>query len=517
MASRWQRAWRALTSSPAEAAAPAPAPNRSARESFAHFRAAQMHRLLADWIVRVMSPHEEIRGDFLTLRARARELDRNEALVNQYVGMLTANVIGPTGPRLQARVRDERGELDGEVNDRIEEAWDRWHRAPVSADRKLNLVQFEHLQLHTTARDGESFTRFRIGESRRHGLALQGIDPDLVDETFNAAIDPGRREVMLGIEVDGDGGPMAYHVRQGPTREAYRTGDRVRIPAEEVLHHFQSRRAHQMRGVSWLAPVMLLLHHDEHYTEAELVASRVGAANSFFITSPEDAAVVPRSTSPEQLEANPGMGLRLGPGEGVETFTPNHPTTAFSAFDKSIKRRVASGLRASYTGISNDLEGANYSSMKNGLQLERENWRMLQEWWISTFRVPVYEQWLQTAIASGELRLPSADWRRYTAARWIPRGWQFVEPLKEAQASILLIGAGLTSITRVLGEQGLDLEDIIEERKREKELFADAGIELSTDQPAAAPVASNADDNADEDEDTPPARGSSSALRAVGR
>ena len=514
MASRLQRAWRALTGHSDEVPA---VPRRpvTARDVHAHFRGAQMHRLLADWIVGVMSPHEELRGDFLTLRARARELDRNEALVNQYVGMLTANVIGPTGPRLQARVRDERGELDGEVNDRIEEAWDRWHRSPVSADRKHNLVQFEHLQLHTTARDGESYTRFRVGEARRHGLALQCIDPDLVDETYNAAIVPGQREIMLGIEVDGDGGPLAYHVRQGPTRDAYRTGERVRIPAEEVLHHFQSRRAHQMRGVSWLAPVMLLLHHDEHYTEAELVAARVGAANSFFITTPEDSAVVPRSTNPEQLEANPGMGFRLGPGEGVETFTPNHPTTAFPSFDKSIKRRIASGLRASYTGISNDLEGANYSSMKNGLQLERENWRMLQEWWISTFRVPVYEQWLQTAIASGELQLPSADWRRYTAARWIPRGWQFVEPLKEAQASILLIGAGLTSITRVLGEQGLDLEDIIEERKREKQLFADAGIVLASELPKAAPGKSSDDEEDDDDADDDDERETQAELRAV--
>lgn len=323
-----------------------------------------------------------------------------------------------------------------------------------------------------------------------------------------------QREVMLGIEVDGDGAPLAYHVRQGPTREAYRTGERVRIPAAEVLHHFNARRVNQIRGVSWVAPVMLLLHHDEHYTEAELVASRVGAANSFFITTPEDSAVTPASTNPEQLEANPGMGIRLGPGEGVESFTPNHPTTALSPFDKSIKRRMASGLGVSYSGLANDLEGANYSSMKNGLQLEREVWRMLQEWWIATFRVPVYEQWLQTAIASGELRLPSADWRRYAAARWIPRGWQFVEPLKEAQASVILLGAGLTSVTRILGEQGLDLEEIIEERKREKELFATAGIELASDAPKAAPAKSSDDDH-DDDADDEDERETQAALRAV--
>ncbi len=119
-----------------------------------------------------MAPDDEIRGDMMLMRARARDLVRNDALVKQFLNLLTANVTGPRGPRMQARVRDAKGELLRDVNAAIEEAWLRWSENAVTVDRRLTLTEFAHLQLCTTTTDGEALSHLRPGPERPHGLAL---------------------------------------------------------------------------------------------------------------------------------------------------------------------------------------------------------------------------------------------------------------------------------------------------------------------------------------------------------
>lgn len=488
---RLGRAWNELTGRAAEP--------RAAR---ALYRGAERSRLLADFVSSCLSSDEELRGSARLMRGRARDLARNDALVRQFLNLLAVNVIGARGARLQARVRDGQGNLDERVNAAIEEAWARWSEGRITADRKMTLVQFEHLQLRTAARDGEAFTRFREGPQRPHGLALAGLDADLVDDRYQVGPGLGGPEVRLGVEIDGDGAPTAYYVTDP---RGYQPGSRmrpdVRLSAAEVEHHFLSDRTHQMRGMTWLAAIVLLLQHLERYGEAELVAARAGAAAMALIVQTDPSAGgVDTSNEPRTLNLNPGTMQRLLPGEDVRSFTPNHPTTAFGDFTKSIERRIATGLAVSYNTLANDLEGVNYSSMRSGLQIERDVWRMLQEWWIASFRQPIFERWLQTAILSGELRLPSADWRAYRAVRWVSRGWKWVDPLKDAQAAQIELKSGLTSRQRILAERGEDFEEILEELEREQEMAKTAGVNVSgVDVVTVAAEPADEETTADED------------------
>src|SRR5512147_483058 len=105
------------------------------------FDGAGVHRLLLDWIAQTRSADEEIRGDIRLLRARARELGRNNSYVKRYLRLLQNNVVGPMGIKLQAQVKTAGG-TDAETNRAIEVAWNDWASSPVTVDGKLPLRRF---------------------------------------------------------------------------------------------------------------------------------------------------------------------------------------------------------------------------------------------------------------------------------------------------------------------------------------------------------------------------------------
>ena len=50
--------------------------------------------------------------------------------------------------------------------------------------------------------------------------------------------------------------------------------------------------------------------------------------------------------------------------------------------------------------------------------------------------------------------------RDYQACKWIPQGWQWVDPLKEADAMKAAIRSGLMSRSEAISANGYDAEDV---------------------------------------------------------
>ena len=69
---------------------------------------------------------------------------------------------------------------------------------------------------------------------------------------------------------------------------------------------------------------------------------------------------------------------------------------------------------------------------------------------------------MDQAVLEGSLTLPGYSRRRreYQAAKWIPQGWQWVDPQKEFNAMKLAIRAGLTSRSEAISAYGYDAEDV---------------------------------------------------------
>lgn len=159
------------------------------------FNAAEGGRLFADWITSRLTRDDETRWSLAQVRARARDLENNDPTTRHYLRLLTTNVLGADGIRLQMQVRNNDGRLNRLFNDRIEEAWAEWAWQPTR-DGKMDFVSLQRLLLRSVARDGEAFVRIWRGFDRnRFGFALEPFDPDLIDETFNRARGDGVNEI----------------------------------------------------------------------------------------------------------------------------------------------------------------------------------------------------------------------------------------------------------------------------------------------------------------------------------
>ena len=469
------------------------------------YKGADFGRLFADWITSVLSSDDEVRRDHRRLRARARDLAKNNPYIKQYLNLLAVNVIGHKGIQLQAQVRNNSGQLNKQINDKIEKAWADWSRK-VTADGKQTLTALSQMLVKAMDTDGEIFVRMISGfDGNKYKFALQTIDPDLVDHEFNLAPVDGKNAIRMGVEVDEWGRAVAYWVWTSyPAEYTSSRRDRIRIPASEILHIGDPERVNQTRYTTKFNPVMTTVKMLDGYVEAELVAARTGAAKMGFFKYTDAADFeAPDPNKPINMNAEPGTAQMLPPGLEFQEWSPDHPAAAFPNFVKTMLRQIATGLGVSYNALANDLEGVNYSSMRSGLLIERDLWRARQQQWIDQFLFPVFERWLEYAMLSGALQLDSRDPAKFKEAKWNPRGWAWVDPLKDVTAAALAVQNTLASRTEAIAEQGGDFEAVLEELAEEKRLADEYGIDLVTvtnlNNAQTANAANNSSDNTNSD------------------
>ena len=467
---------------------------------------ADVNRLLLDWIAQARTADEEIRGDIQMLRSRARELARNNSYAKRYFRLLINNVVGPTGIRLQGRVRT--GDvLDKATNTAIETGWKEWAEGPVSVAGKLTLRQFENLLVKTLACDGEVLVRYYRGHPvNRYGLALQFIDADMLDHRFNRPRRGSQNEIRMGVEIDEYGTPVGYWVWDQPTSvRTSLTRKRQRIDAGDLRHIYMQDRPNQTRGVTWVHSVMVPAHMLDAYEQSEAVAARIGAAKmGFFQKLPEamTGGIADNAKVPARMDAAPGSLEVVADGYEFKGWDPDHPTSQFGPFVKQMLRKIASGFSVFYNVLANDAEGVTYSTMRSFALIERDDWRGIQQDVTDMWRRPLYREWLSMSLLTGALTLGTRNPNHYLAVRHVPRGWAWIDPEKEAKAANLSIGNGLNTRTAILAERGEDIEEVFRTLGDEIALAKKYGITLSSDTPPdVTKTKEEWDAEAEEDED----------------
>ena len=106
---------------------------------------------------------------------------------------------------------------------------------------------------------------------------------------------------------------------------------------------------------------------------------------------------------------------------------------------------------------------ANYSSLRAELVEFRRRAEQLQHGVIAhQLCRPVWARWLETAVLVGALELPdfARSPARYRPFNWIPPRWDWVDPLKDIQAQVLAMEAGIISRRKVVEATGYDVEEI---------------------------------------------------------
>ena len=456
------------------------------------YQGAQFSRLTADWVTSNTSADSEVYGSAQKLRDRARQLCRDNDYARQALRAIEGNVIGQGIP-FQSQVRMQRGgKLDTGINDAIEAAWKRWSYAQhCHTGGKLCFADLERLVIRACAESGEVFVRLvrqSFGGSTIP-LAMEVIEADQLDDGLNGRSQQGN-EIRMGVEVDGWGRPIAYHFL------AYHPGDyqfsnqqistqrHKRIPAEEVIHLYRTERPGQTRGVTWFASAIQRLHHLAGYEQAEVVRARASSALMGFITSPEGELIGDDVMDGERVSNfEPGVFKYLFPGQGVTVPSLDSPDGQFEPFLRAMLRAMAAGIGCSYETISRDFSTSNYSSSRLSLIEDRDHWRILQSWLIENFHRRVFSEWLDLAVLSNALALPGYEQQpeRFKAARWMPRGWAWVDPAKEVAAYKEAVRCGFKTLADVVAEQGGDLDELLLARQSELAKLDEMGIVVDSD------------------------------------
>jgi len=324
-----------------------------------------------------------------------------------------------------------------------------------------------------------------------YGFGLQVIEPEHVDIRYNEELGNGNI-VKMGIEYDKWRKPIAYYIKRRRNDNVHNqyniSGDNERIPAKTItgepvmFHLYIKQRADQSRGLSWLLPAMYRFKMLTGYEEAALVNARASAAKMGFFThespqqyrgdSTDDAGNPIKSVEPGQFEILPD-NMKFIP------YDPKYPSDQHEAFKKSNTEAIASALDVDYASLTTDLSNVNYSSIRAGLIDTRDRYKKLQNIIIERFLKPVSKAWYNWSESVMLIRIAEAKRYRAFAPQFQGVRWDWVDPAKDVKAKVEAINNGLDTLKNVCAEKGMDWRDVLEQRKREKELMDEYGLTVT--------------------------------------
>ena len=404
-----------------------------------------------------------------TAARRAGWYARNNPWITAAVDSLVGNVVG-------AGIKPQSSHPDRAVRETLQSLWLRW-TDHADAGGLADFYGLQAMAVRAMIESGESFARLRVSPEAHYSvpLSMELLDREQVPTDLHRDIGGGAR-IRAGIEFNSAGQRVAYRVSSFRPGDPLRSSrmDPVRIPAVDFIHLFKPLAAGQLRGITWLAPVLLRLHELDQFEDASLVKAKVAALFTGFITDPDGTAgglSGSNNSGVLTVGMEPGSLIPLPPGTDIRFSTPTEHD-AYAPFVKNHLRAVAAGMGLPYELLSGDLEGVTYSSIRAGLIEFRRRVEQLQHnVVVHLFCRPVWERFVRLAVLSGNL--PAHDFDRNAAAylgcEWLPPKFDYVDPKKDVEAEILAIDAGLKSRTQAISERGYDAENIDAEIAADKE------------------------------------------------
>ena len=407
------------------------------------------------------------------IRARARQLEANDDMLKAVVLDLERNVVG-TGITLQARVRDQDGNDREELNNVIERAWRRWSK-PESCTVTGTMSLWEVCKMVVRRRyvDGGILIlkTYAGGTFRLQLLEVDDLDTSILEHDGN--------RVIGGVEIDEYNHPVAYHLRRQEVSGLW-SGKVMRVEAGRVIYLPNLTRCSQIREMSPAASSLSRIDEINLLVEAALKKEQVQACYGMAVirNMPGTVGGIGRGLAgtdtgqregyPEEYIA-PGMIKYLQPGEDIRPIAPSGVSSTADAMIRAVQRQAGAGAGLSYEAVSRDMSQVNYSSARQGMLQDRKTYGELQQYLIDHFLEPVYREWLSWAALTGQVVIPdyAEDPERYQEAVWISPGWEWIDPLKEANANSVALETGQTTLQKICAARGEDWRELMEQRTRE--------------------------------------------------
>jgi lambda family phage portal protein len=488
-------------------------------EAAAHNAASLDDRSMSDWLPMSGSADADIINELDVMVARARDLPRNNGVVSGAHQTLKDNIIGAT---LRLSAKPDYRLLGKDIE--WARAWSRSTEAQFrswadttecDAGRSLTLLGLS-LQILNGAflnGDGLALPIWKPRGGSRWGTRLHVIESDRLATPTGM---DRKKYLNGGVQSDQHGEPHGYWIMKNHPGDKFgmlqASPDQwTFIPAftawgrRRVVHLHDKERSGQSRGTPLVKSVMRELNMAGKYTSTELQTT---IANSLI------AGVLESDLDPESMNDIFGEGtkdkydqfvggfrgqlkagaiIKAPPGTKMHLLNAGRNNSGFEQYMTSVLRYISTGLNIPYELLMKDFSKTNYSSARAAML---EAWRYfygrrrwLSDYWLNS----VYELWLEEAIQLGRVDAPDYYENKYayTRCRWIMQGRGWVDPVKEAKAAQIRMDSNLSTLEQECAEQGLDYEEVLEQKAYEKKMAQDLGVPLKIDgvKPGPAPAA----------------------------
>lgn len=401
---------------------------------------------------------------------KARDMDRNDAIIGQLVDRVVANVI-QDGFNVTPNTGD-RG-----LNDALFYKWQEWAADPEQCDisGELCFHDFERLAFRASVIDGDAMVYGTDEGSLQFFEAHQIQTRTRIENTFcGVTMDALRRREKVWFIAD----PL----------EPFRAKKEQAIPIDvrdkdgfrQVMHIYNPRRANMTRGVTALAPVFYIAGMFEDINFAKVVQQQIVSCFAILREMAAGQPPVPPSTGggygqPEQLPGAggitqiegiaPGMEIRGLPGEKLTGFSPNVPNAEYFQHVRLLLQIIGVNLGLPLCLVLMDGSETNFSGWRGAVDEARKGFLQAQRMMVKRFHRPVYElkvrQWLEEDAAMA--RIAALSTVNVMAADWQMPEWSYINPVDDAMADAEQLKNLLTSPRRLHGRRGRNWEVIVDE------------------------------------------------------
>jgi lambda family phage portal protein len=452
----------------------------------ARLEGAMSQRRLRGWLPPLENINSLVASGGPRLLARSRELVVTNGYAANACEAFASNLVGD-GIKPSSLIEDPN------LRDRVQRLWLAW-TDEADADGLTDFYGLQAMVAREMFVAGECFVRLRPRRAEDGLLVpiqLQLLQSEMLPFEKTEIAANGNR-IRCGIEFDAIGRRQAYHFRRrhpgDSTDQGMTATETVRVPSQDVLHIYRPIDAGQIRGLPHVAPAMVRLFLLDQYDDAELDRKKTAAMFAGFITktAPEEqlmGEIEATDDSGATVSLEPGTLQVLLPGEDVKFSSPADVGGGYEAFQYRTLLSVSASLGLPYHLVTGDVRQANYSSLRAELVEFRRRVEQLQHGVIAhQLCRPVWARWLETAVLAGALDLPdfARSPARYRPVNWIPPRWDWVDPLKDIQAQVLAMEAGIISRRKVVEATGYDIEEIDRENASDARRAAELGLHYRT-------------------------------------
>lgn len=438
------------------------------------------------WYAGSADANVELYGTLIWLRDRSRDLVRNNPYAVKAIEELVGNTVG-TGIIPQANTGNEA------LDKIIDKEWP-YFVEDCDLPQRMDFYGQQALVVRTMAESGEAIARYiprKAKSNLRIPLQIQMLESDYLDHNAGA-IQTTTNNIVQGVEFDGDGQRIAYWLfGQHPGAQFFLNKGSLlsqRVSADQVLHVFRTLRPGQVRGVPWLAPVMIALRDLDGYCDSERVRKRTESCLAGIVIQegpePGLGSITTDGQTQQRIEQfEPGMVAYLRDGQDIRF---NNPPAhgGYREYKTSELQTIASGIGVPYEMLASDMSLVNYSSFRGSTLgfrnlIDALRWTCL----IPLHCQPIRKRFIDLLVLLGKIpgKLANDATINLYSTDWISPKWESVDPLKDSRAQIERIRSGTETLFQAISANGGDPRKQLEEIQTSNKLLDALGLVLDCD------------------------------------